>query len=170
MATARTYRHVMVALDQADTAHAIAEQSLDLARRYDARLTLLHVVDQRTLGSGGEADVPLFGMEGRTGEQDARRALTEPQPVPFSIDDRLMSRARAFLGAVAEHLGEGRIETLAIASATVGHAIVTAAREHAVDLLVCGAHDRHGLERFLPSPAGGVVHHLPCDLLLVRLP
>lgn len=170
MAAPRTYRHVMVALDEADVSHAVAEQALDLAHRYSARLTLLHVVDQRALGGGGEADVPLFGMEGGTTETDARRTLTEPQPVPFSTDDRLMAQARAFLGSVAEHLGGGQIGTIAIASATIGHAIVATAHEHAVDLLVCGAHDRHGLQLFLPSAVDGVVHHLPCDVLLVRLP
>lgn len=170
MAGARAYRHVMVALDEADASHAVAEQALDLARHYHARLTLLHVVDLRALASGGEADVPLFGMEGGTPEDVAKRAITEPQPVPFSTDDRLMAQARAFLGSVAEHLGDGQIRTLAVASATIGHAIVATAHEHAVDLLVCGAHDRHGLQLFLPSAVDGVVHHLPCDVLLVRLP
>jgi universal stress protein A len=166
----RTYQHVMVALDQAEDGRKIIEQAGDVARRYGARITLLHVVDQRALSAGGEADVPLFGIEGGTTAGEAERVLTEPQPVPFSLDNRLMAQARAFLGMVAEHAGGVQIDTLAIASPTIGRAIVVTARQRTVDLLVCGAHHRHGLALFTPSPIDGVVHHLPCDVLLVRLP
>lgn len=169
MAESRTYRHLMVALDQAEDCHKIAERAVDVARRYGARITLLHVVDQRALAAGGEADVPLFGMEAGEARQ-ATGAQTEPQPVPFSTDDRLLVQARGFLGTVVERLGDAQIETMVVPSATVGHAIVVAARQHEADLLVCGAHHRHGLALFLPSPVDGVVHHLPCDVLLVRLP
>jgi universal stress protein A len=169
MSAARGYRHVMAALDEAEAWHGVAEQALEVAQRYGARLTLLHVVDQRVLTAGGEADVPLFGLAGPQTEEQAERALTEPSPVPFSIDDRLMAQARSFLGAVVEHLGNGRIETLAVASSTIGHEIVATARRLSVDLLVCGTRDRHGLSLFMPSPVDGIVHHLPCDVLLVRL-
>lgn len=166
----RSYQHVMAALDAAEAMHAVAGQALEVARRYGAKLTLLHVVDQRALSGGGEADVPLFGMEDRRADVAAASAPGEPQPVPFSIDDRLMAQARGFLGALVEQLGDAQIETLAVASSTLAHGIVTVTRQRGVDLLVCGAHDRHGLALFLPSPVDGVIHHLPCDVLLVRLP
>ncbi len=39
-----------------------------------------------------------------------------------------------------------------------------------VDLLVCGAHHRHGRTLLTLSSVDPVVHEIPCDLLLVRLP
>jgi universal stress protein A len=168
MMPAIRYQHVMVALDESEAWHAVVERAADLARRFEARLSLLHVVDQRALTAGGEADVPLFGMDDRLGQQ-APPLPGEPAPVPFTLDDRLMAQARQFLGVVAEHLSGIRAEGVVIASSTVAHAIAAAARRRGVDLLVCGAHRRHWFD--LPgSAAEGVVHEMPCDLLLVRLP
>jgi universal stress protein A len=161
------YQHVMVALDESEAWHAVAERAADCARRFEARLSLLHVVDQRALTAGGEADVPLFGMDDRLGQQAPLPG--EPAPVPFSLDDRLMKQARQFLGTVAEHLAGIRAEGVVIASSTIGHAIAASASRRGVDLLVSGAHRRHWFS-FLASPVEGVVHEMPCDLLLVRLP
>lgn len=162
------YQHVMVALDESEAWHAIAERAADFARQFEARLTLLHVVDQRVLSAGGEADVPLFGMDDRMSEQVAPLP-GEPSPVPFSLDDRLMAQARQFLGMVVEHLPDARAEGVVVASSTIAHAIATSARRRGVDLLVCGAHRRHWFDVLLGSATQGVVHEMPCDLLLVRV-
>jgi universal stress protein A len=162
------YQHVMVALDESQAWHTVAERAGDFARRFEARLSLLHVIDQRALTAGGEADVPLFGMDDGL-RQQAALLSGEPAPVPFSLDDRLMAQARQFLGVVAEHLSGIRAEGVVIASSTIAHAIATAAKRRGVDLLVCGAHRRHWFD-LLGSSAEGVVHEMPCDLLLVRLP
>ncbi|HYN40020.1 MAG TPA: universal stress protein [Rhodospirillales bacterium] len=163
---ASPYQHVMAALDESEEWHTVAGRAGDLARRFGARLTLLHVVDQRALAAGGEADVPLFGMDERAG----RPSTTDPAPVPSSLDDRLMVQARLFLGTVAERLPDIRAEGVVVASATIAHAIAESARRRDVDLLVCGAHRRHWFGGLFGSPADGVVHEMPCDLLLVRLP
>jgi nucleotide-binding universal stress UspA family protein len=161
----------MVALDEAEEWHIIAERAAEIARRFDAPLTLLHVVDQRALSAGGEADVPLFGMSRSETEEQAERALTEPQPVPFSTDDRLMAQGHRFLAAVTEHLREGRAPGAeVVASSSVAAEVVATARRLEADLLVCGAHHRSGLALFSSSATDRVVHHLPCDVLLVRLP
>lgn len=162
---ATQYHHVMVALDESEVWHVIAEKAADFAQRFQARLTLLHVVDQRALTAGGEADVPLFGMD-----EPMVPSPGEPAPVPFSLDDRLMASARQYLGMVAEHLPDSKAEGVVIASSTIAHAIAASARRRGVDLLVCGAHQRHWFEGLLGSPAQGVMHEMPCDLFLVRLP
>ena len=162
---ATQYQHVMVALDESEAWHAIAERAADFAQRFQARLTLLHVVDQRALAAGGEVDVPLFGMN-----EPMAPSLSDPAPVPFSLDDRLMANARQYLGMVAEHLPNSKAEGVVIASSTIAHAIAASARRRGVDLLVCGAHRRHWFDAWLGSPAQGVMHEMPCDLFLVRLP
>ncbi|MFN8588752.1 MAG: universal stress protein [Candidatus Eisenbacteria bacterium] len=51
------------------------------------------------------------------------------------------------------------------------HAIVEAARTHAADLVVVGAHDRSAFQRFVSgSVASHVATHAPCDVLIVRHP
>lgn len=161
------YKHIMAAVDQTDDAATLAGRCLAVARRHGARMTLMHVVDQRALDSGGEVDVPLFGLGTRA--QDAGSGLTDPQPVPFSTDDRLMQQAERFLQAIVARLEDPGIAVHVTASSSIPRQIVRAAHELSVDLLVCGAHHRHGLA-FVPSPVDGIIHHLPCDVLLLRLP
>jgi nucleotide-binding universal stress UspA family protein len=130
----------------------------------------MHVVDQRALMAGGEADVPLYGMKGDETVRDVTSPPTDPQPVPFSTDDRLVVQAEDFLQAIAGDLGASDVDTHVIASSSIARQVTLTARRSAVDLLVCGAHHRHGLALFLPSPVDGIIHNLPSDVLLVRLP
>ena len=163
------YKHVMVAVDQSDDAAAVAHRALAVARRFGAKLTLMHVVDQRALTAGGEADIPMFGMRDKISIDEIGKELTEPQPVPFSTDDRLIVQSQSFLEAIAAELGEPDIGTHVAASSSIPRQIIRVATELKVDLLACGAHHRHGLALFLPSPVDGIIHHLPCDVLLLRL-
>ena len=162
------YKHIMAAVDQTDDAVTVAGRTLAIARRHGAKMTLMHVVDQRALVAGGEVDVPLFGLGARV--QDAAAGLTDPQPVPFSTDDRLMQQAERFLQQIVARLDEASIAVHVTASSSIPRQIVRAAHELSVDLLACGAHHRHGLALFMPSPVDGIIHHLPCDVLLLRLP
>lgn len=164
------YKHVMAAVDESEEWHAVAERARDMSRLFGARLTLMHVVDQRALAGGGEADVPLFGMDERRRDRAAAPSTSDPAPVPFSLDDRLMAQARQFLADVAAHVADVPAEGVVVASSTIAHAIAESARRRGVDLLVCGAHRQHWFEALLGSSAGRVVHEMPCDLLLVRLP
>jgi nucleotide-binding universal stress UspA family protein len=77
---------------------------------------------------------------------------------------------------------EGRLQTLAPALSAAGLAVTTrvvrgdaraaivdAARENAVDLVVVGSHGRTGLRKMmLGSVAAHVVAHAPCDVLVVK--
>lgn len=81
----------------------------------------------------------------------------------------MVVQAEDFLRAIASDLGASDIDTHVTASSSIAQQVVLIARRLAVDLLVCGAHHRHGLALFLPSPVDGIIHHLPSDVLLVRL-
>lgn len=167
---ANRYQNVMVALDESEEGHTVAARAADLAQRFEARLTLLHIVDQRALAGGGEVDVPLFGLDEREGQKAVAPSASDAAPVPFSLDDRLMAQARQFLGLVAERLPDVRAEGVVVASSTIPHAIATCARRRGIDLLVCGAHQRHWFDMLSGSAVGNIVQEMPCDLLLVKLP
>jgi universal stress protein A len=163
------YTHLMVATDVSDDAVLVAHRALAVAQRFAARLSLMHVVDQRALTAGGEADIPIFGMDDRISEQQVEKAMTDPSTAAFSTDDRLLTSAKGFLNAVAGQLGAADVTTHVAASSSIACEVITVARRLEVDLLVCGAHHRHALALFFPSPVDGIIHHLPCDVLLVRL-
>lgn len=141
------YKHILLAVDFSDNTDAIAERAQDLADRYQAKLSLLHVVD----------NLPIVDT-------------VNGPIIPYEIDltEQIMESAKVRLTKLAERfmisetnrfleLGSPKIE------------IVRIADENAVDLIVVGSHGRHGLALLLGSTANGVLHHAKCDVLAVRL-
>ena len=48
-----TYQHVLFAADFSDEASKVGERAKDVARRYGARLSMIHVVEDVDLSLGG---------------------------------------------------------------------------------------------------------------------
>lgn len=140
------YSHILLATDFAPESRRVGARAVELARRYGARLSLLHVVDY----------VPL--------ELSNDMMLAEP----VDVDGRLVDEARSNLERLAQELGVAdaqRWVTLGSTGAEIKHT----AEEHAVDLIVVGSHGRHGLALLLGSTASAVLHGAPCDVLAVRV-
>lgn len=93
--------------------------------------------------------------------------LEQPEASSFS------QRAREALTAASVALGARTdldTDTL-LATGTAQQAIVDAARQEAVDLVVVGTRDPHRFERlFGGSVSRHVVEHAPCSVLVVRSP
>ena len=140
------YRHILLATDFAPESRRVGERAVELAARYGARLSLLHVVDY----------VPL--------ELSNDMMLAEP----VDVDGRLVEEARESLDHLAGDLGQGDAQRWVVLGST-GPEIKRTAEEHDVDLIVVGSHGRHGLALLLGSTANAVLHGAPCDVLAVRV-
>ena len=140
------YRHILLATDFAPESRRVGERAVELAARYGARLSLLHVVDY----------VPL--------ELSNDMMLAEP----VDVDGRLVEEARESLDRLAGDLGQGDAQRWVVLGST-GPEIKRTAEEHDVDLIVVGSHGRHGLALLLGSTANAVLHGAPCDVLAVRV-
>ena len=140
------YRHILLATDFAPESRRVGERAVELAARYGARLSLLHVVDY----------VPL--------ELSNDMMLAEP----VDVDGRLVEEARESLDHLAGDLGQGDAQRWVVLGST-GPEIKRTAEEHGVDLIVVGSHGRHGLALLLGSTANAVLHGAPCDVLAVRV-
>jgi universal stress protein A len=140
------YRHILLATDFAPESRRVGERAVELAARYGARLSLLHVVDY----------VPL--------ELSNDMMLAEP----VDVDGRLVEEARESLDRLAGDLGQGDAQRWVVLGST-GPEIKRSAEEHDVDLIVVGSHGRHGLALLLGSTANAVLHGAPCDVLAVRV-
>jgi len=141
------YKHILLAADFSEHGQRVSERANDLARRYQARLSIIHVVD----------NLPIT---------DA----TYGPVIPFDVDltEELMKAAKKRLAEEAEKLQipeENR--WLELGSPKLE--IIRVAEEQHVDLIVVGSHGRHGLALLLGSTANGVLHHAPCDVMAVRL-
>lgn len=143
---ASTYHHILLATDLASDAAPVAERALDLAQRYSARLSLVHVVEYMPL------DLPTD--------------LVVPDQVELS--DAIIAHARQRLLELATQLGVPSTQAfLEFGSPKIE--ITRIAQEHSVDLIVIGSHGRRGLQLLLGSTANGVLHGTLCDALAVRI-
>lgn len=165
----RHYAHVMVAIDRSEKALAMARRAVAVASAHGARLTILHVVDQRGLDDGQNFGVPVFGVGAGAPPTSDHDSLSDPQPVAFDQDDRLVAHGQTYVNQVAAELGNPAVGRMAVASSAIGAAIVAAVRTHQVDLLIAGGHGGGFFERLFPSAIDQVVRELPCDLLLIKV-
>jgi len=143
----KTYQNILCATDFSQCSHMAAQRAAELAKRYAARLTLLHVVE--------------YFPEDRSNVQIAPE---NADPVQFREE-----QAREALAELARQLGvDGAEQTVVFSTHSAKHAIVPFAREHNIDLIVLASHGHHGVTALLGSTATGLAHSSPCDVLVVR--
>ena len=140
------YTHILLAVDFSEHAKQVAVRAQEMATRNQAKLSLVHVVE----------NLPIT---------DAAYG-----PIPFDVDltQEWLDASKERLKKLGAELGipEER-QWLEMGSAKLE--IVRVAEENQVDLIVVGSHGRHGLALLLGSTANGVLHHAKCDVLAVRL-
>jgi nucleotide-binding universal stress UspA family protein len=145
-------KKILVATDFSQPSEAALAYGRELARTFGASLTVLHVVDNILTRAYGAEGVVLADPElQREIETSAQR----------QVDAVLFDEDRKMLGAVG----------LVITSNSPAAAIVTYARDAAVDLIVMGTHGRGAIAQLLMgSVAERVVRIAPCPVLTVRHP
>lgn len=143
-------KNILAATDFSDSGDAALRYGMELARRFDASLHVLHVVDEIAAHPHAVAGLPMdTGLLQTTLEESARANLARLVPEP----DRSSLRARL------------EVEV----SAWPGHTILAYARDAAIDLIIVGTHGRKGLEGLLlGSVARLVARTATCPVLTVR--
>ena len=143
------YQHVLFAADFSDEALKVGERAKDIARRYGARLSMIHVVEDVNISLGGGYELlPVL---------------------PELPDETLLRESRAALGELASKLELQDAELWVVDAPSTKEGILGAAQDHGLDLIVVGSHGRHGLALLLGSTANAVLHGAPCDVLAVRI-
>lgn len=141
------YQHILLAVDFFEQAETVINRATDLVNRYQAKLSIIHVVDSLPITDAG------YGAD-----------------IPFNLDltAELMESAKKRLAELAKKLNVPKdCQWLEMGSPKTE--IIRIATENQVDLCVVGSHGRHGLALLLGSTANGVLHHAQCDVLAVRL-
>ena len=141
----RDYRKMLVCLDLTEDSEKIAERAKALAATFGAEITLLHVVEYVPVEPMGEALLPAVQIEGELAE-----------------------RARLRIAELAGKLGREGCEQL-VQSGTIKTEVVRIAQARAVDLIVIGSRERHGVSILFNFTEDTVLHAAPCDVLAVRL-
>jgi universal stress protein A len=142
------YTRILVAVDLAADSLRIARHASDLASALGAQLHVVHVVRPMLIST------PM-----------------PPQPV---APDAMMNmvdvsrEAQRQMGGLATELGlsEGQWQVI---EGNVQDEILRAASELAVDLIVIGNREQHGLALLRRPTDDAVAQRAPCDVLEVRL-
>lgn len=141
-------KNILVATDFSEPSGVAMAYGRDLARNYNARLHVLHVVEDVMARYSSEAAFVAPSLQ----EDLEKAARTQ-------LDARLTAEDRRQLNAVA-----------VIATAVnISHAICEYAKANSIDLIVTGTHGRGAVKHFLMgSVAERVVRTAPCPVLTVH--
>jgi len=133
---------VVIATDGSESVTRAVRVALDLARRFDAAVHALYVVDR------GEVE-------------------SSPEELRDDLQNALESQGEDALAAVREHAD--RDVTTAVREGRPAAEITEYAREQGADVVATGTRGRHGENRFLiGSVAERVVRSCPVPVLTVR--
>lgn len=141
------YRNILCATDFSDHCRLAAERAANLAKRYGARLTLLHVVEH-------------FPVD----RSNVDIAPEDIDPARYHRD-----KASSALADLAKHLrfDEARQE-VRFCTQSAQQEILRYVKEDKTDLVVIASHGRHGITTILGSTTYGLTHKSPCDVMAVR--
>ncbi len=139
------YKHVLFATDFSPEAGRAEIRAVDLAQKYGATLSLIHVVDYYPASQldGGLSIVPDLEEKMRESAREQLTACAARLPVALAQEHICSGSAKLEITRFAEQIG--------------------------ADLIVVGSHGRHGLGLLLGSTANGVLHYAKCDVLAVRV-
>jgi len=138
------YDHILFPTDGSDGADAALTHAMELAETYDARLSVLFVVDSSYLGSSAAEATTFEALRG-VGEEAIEETVDR-------IEDNGIDAAGA--------LREGQPYTT----------ILEYAEETDVDVIVMGTHGRRGLDRYLlGSVTEKVVRAADVPVMTVRM-
>lgn len=139
---------MLVPVDFSDPAREALRHAREVARLYEARLHLLHVIE--------ESLHPAFYVGGVSSIYDV-----EPD-----IEDKARNHLRKFAG---KSIGDDVDVEVHVTPGQAASSITSFVEEHDIDLVTTSTHGRTGMERFLlGSVAEKVVRHVRCPVLTVK--
>ena len=142
------YAHILVAVDFSASADLVIDKAVEIAKRNNAKISLLHIVEF----------LPPIDSVG------------EPFVISnWEIDeDGLLERAEQSLQDLIDKHKLVNAEQ-SVQLGTPKHEISEFVKDNQCDLVVLGSHGRHGLSLLLGSTANAVLHDMPCDILTVKI-
>jgi nucleotide-binding universal stress UspA family protein len=146
------FKAIMVPTDFSDCAGAAYKVAQNLARRFEAKLILLHVIQWTIL----------------------TRVAEHLKAEPENLLPELREEAQRHLDAFLKQYGADDLEVSSMVSVGIPfQEIAVIARDLVVDLIIMGGYGRSGRgpieEVFFGSTAEKVVRLLPCPVLCVPL-
>jgi nucleotide-binding universal stress UspA family protein len=172
------FKTIVVSVDGSEpSSHALAT-AVDIAKRYGARLTIVHaVMDDAPLSSLIEVAESHGFMDQITAELDDATNI-KPVPVPITaaplvaIPEEMLEKIGNLLleesASKARALGLEQVET-ALLGEDAAHEVLRFAEAKDVDLIVCGTRGLGGIKSFfLGSVSHKLLEEAKCPCLVVK--
>lgn len=141
------YKHILITTDLSEYTDKVADHAMALAKRGQAKVSLVHVVEHTPIVyGGGEFSVPL----------------------DINLEETLVEQATLALNALGKRVNIPEADRYVL-TGSIKLAVLKLAEQLKVDLIVVGTHGRHGVERILGSTANAILHAAKCDVLTVRV-
>ena len=141
------YKNILCATDFTEQSNEAAERAAAFARIYDARLTLLHVVEHFPVN----------------------RSSIDIAPEDVDPENYHEEKAMSMLASLAKKLKLRNVDReVRFSMESAQQEILRFAANHETDLIVVGAHDHHGVATVFSTTTGGVAQNSPCDVLAVH--
>ncbi len=141
------YQHILLAVDYSEHGATAARRAKNLAEKYQAKLSLIHVLDNIPMPDTGYGTV-----------------------IPLTEDSgyELLEAEKTKLMQIGDRMDVAQDNRWMVWGGPKQELVQLAEREQ-VDLIVVGSHGRHGLSLLLGSTANSVLHYAKCDVMAVRL-
>ena len=145
-------KKILFATDFSDNSKYALTFALSFTQKYEAKLFILHVIQQPSYPLGMYAEISFDAMDKFS------------QSISQAVDKEMQTLREKDLKGISSY-------ECMIVHGTPSLEILRTAKEKAVDLIVVGTHGRTGLDHVLfGSTAEKVVRRAPCPVLSVRLP
>ncbi len=137
------YKIILHATDLSKDHFAICKQSVEIARRFSAKLHLLHVIEPP---SSLQLAQGLGFAEVAEPDKDDALAVMAVVGETFAIPKK---QQHVEIGSIKMH-------------------IASTVKELGCNLVIIGSHHANGLPAFLGNTARAIIDHSPCDVLTLR--
>jgi universal stress protein A len=141
-----SYKKMLVAVDLSDESAMVLDKARELAKFYEAQISMVHVVEPIAVGYAVEvSSVDLEALHHESMQQARENLLTLGTNIGLPE-----ARLHTLLGQPAREIRE-------------------LAKNLDVDLIVMGGHGQHGWQLLFGSTSNSVLHGIECDVLVVHI-
>lgn len=146
----KPYERILVAVDLEQESQGIIERAIALSQT--ASVLVVHVV------------LPLSQAFYANG-----LGLVQPMVDLAKLEEEIVDKATDDLSNYVGNLSSDSRVQYEVKKGDVVDTIVDAAKDGSCDLIVLGSHGTSGIKLLLGSTANGVLHHAPCDTLMIKI-
>ncbi|MDQ0157291.1 universal stress protein [Robertmurraya andreesenii] len=141
-----TYKNILVAVDGSTEAEWAFKKAIEVAKRNNAKMTLVHVIDTRTFATVEAYDRTI-----------AERA------------DHFAKELMENYKKQAQDAGVHEVSFIVDYGSPKVKIPKDIAKKNNIDLIICGATGLNAVERFLiGSVSEHITRYAPCDVLVIR--